>query len=150
MVCWLLKGMVERLFKRLSALLEAVRNAFAGRGFRTAEGVMRDAARGGIGRRGEGALAMPDTERYSVSNDDGQAKEAGDGRVPTDLVRGMGRSGGISVRDATARWCGIAAEIEQVGAEELVGREVSSPHASWLILPKSIAIPATIRSAPSS
>jgi hypothetical protein len=126
---------------------------------------MRDAARGGIGRRGEGALAMPDTERYSVSDDDGQAKEAGDGRVPTNLVRGdqdpvpvrgrnlvrgMGRSGGISVLDATARWCGIAAEIEQVGAEELVGREVSSPHASWLILPKSIAIPATIRSAPSS
>jgi hypothetical protein len=90
MVCWLLKGMVERLFKRLSALLEAVRNAFAGRGFRTAEGVMRDAARGGIGRRGEGALAMPDTERYSVSNDDGQAKEAGDGRVPTDLCGGWG------------------------------------------------------------
>lgn len=40
------KGTVERIFKRLSAMFEAIRNAFAGRGLRTAEGVMADISRG--------------------------------------------------------------------------------------------------------
>lgn len=45
------EGTTERLFKMLRQFFEAVRNAFAGRGLRTAEGVMQDVAAGDVGAR---------------------------------------------------------------------------------------------------
>lgn len=60
-------GTVDRVFKMLRQVMEAVRNAFAGRGLRTAEGVMRDVARGEIGARG-GQASL-----------DGLARESRDG-----------------------------------------------------------------------
>ncbi len=43
------KGMVACVFKRLADFLEALRNVLAGRGFRTAEGVMRSLSDGRVG-----------------------------------------------------------------------------------------------------
>ncbi|MFN3457710.1 MAG: LPD38 domain-containing protein [Novosphingobium sp.] len=43
------EGTTDRLFKMLRQFFEAVRNVFAGRGLRTAEGVMQDVARGEVG-----------------------------------------------------------------------------------------------------
>lgn len=45
------EGTTDRLFKMLRQFFEAVRNAFAGRGLRTAEGVMQDVADGRVGAR---------------------------------------------------------------------------------------------------
>lgn len=45
------RGMVEKSFKMLRDVLEAIGNAFRGRGLRTAEGVMRDMASGRVAAR---------------------------------------------------------------------------------------------------
>lgn len=51
------EGTTDRLFKMLRQFFEAVRNAFAGRGLRTAEGVMQDVAAGQVGgRNSQGTL----------------------------------------------------------------------------------------------
>lgn len=45
------KGVVDSVFKTLTRLMEALRNVFAGRGLRTADGVMADVASGAVGAR---------------------------------------------------------------------------------------------------
>lgn len=59
-------GTVQRVFKLLRQVFEAIRNAFAGRGLRTAEGVMQDVSSGEIGARAQ-TPALDDSEaRFSV------------------------------------------------------------------------------------
>lgn len=58
------EGTTDRLFKMLRQFFEAVRNAFAGRGLRTAEGVMQDVAAGEVGGRNSQA-ALDGSARQS-------------------------------------------------------------------------------------
>lgn len=68
------KGTANRIFAKLRNLFEAIRNAFAGRGFRTAEGVMEGIAEGKaresvtVGRGGKGGAFDPENPdiRYSI------------------------------------------------------------------------------------
>lgn len=74
------KGMVEKSFKMLRDVLEAIGNAFRGRGLRTAEGVMRDMASGRVaarGKRGLGGTTPRDMVAYHGGPNDHDGFDTG-------------------------------------------------------------------------
>lgn len=64
------EGTTDRLFKMLRQFFEAVRNAFAGRGLRTAEGVMQDVAAGEVGGRNDQGILDSSEAKFSIPERD--------------------------------------------------------------------------------
>lgn len=76
------RGMVEKSFKMLRGVLEAIGNAVRGRGFRTAEGIMRDMASGRVAaRQGRGSGNNSPTE--SIAETGAFQRWFGDSKVVT-------------------------------------------------------------------
>ncbi|MBF5091902.1 N-6 DNA methylase [Novosphingobium sp. NBM11] len=70
-------GTVERVFKLLRQVFEAVRNAFAGRGLRTAEGVMQSVDAGEVGARAQTPALDESEARYSIPEREDMVSLAG-------------------------------------------------------------------------
>lgn len=105
-------GTIARVFKTLRQALEAIGNAFAGRGLRTAEGVMQNMASGEVGNResvpnrggGSAQFSVPDnfTDRFgrdpNQGPDDRTFSDPETEQRFQDAAEGLGDKGTLLVR----------------------------------------------------